>query len=258
METDCKTSIGVVINQEIIPRLLEAHQAGPSAEASPISRQVGPVSEDVVRFAILCVSGRPGEAQEFSNQIIQSGMSAETVFLDLIGPAARYLGAQWEQDQYDFVQVTQGLIRMHEITHRLGYDYLSGPQEPGLSHRILLSSAPGSQHILGPVMISGFFRKAGWQVVLEISSQRSALVHTLAHEWIDIVGISVSTQNQLNDLAGLITALKASAKNPQLGFLVGGAIFGIQNISESSPLLAGAKICSDPAKAVALAETMLG
>jgi MerR family transcriptional regulator, light-induced transcriptional regulator len=257
METDCRTSIGVVINQEIIPRLLEAHQIDPSAATNQASPQQTPVSEDVLAFAQLCVSGRPGQAQEFSNRLVQSGMAAETVFLGLIGPAARYLGSQWEKDQYDFVQVTQGLIRMHEITHRLGYDYLSGPQEAGPCHRILLSSAPGSQHILGPVMISGFFRKAGWQVVLEISSQRSALVHTMAQEWIDVVGISVSTQNQLNDLAGLIGAIRGSAKNRKVGFLVGGAIFSLQNIPEHSPLLAGAKICMDPTEAVTLAKTLL-
>jgi methanogenic corrinoid protein MtbC1 len=257
METDCKTSIGVVINQEIIPRLLQAHQIDPSAATSGHNQPEALASQDVVAFARLCVEGKPGEAQAFCNRRMQAGMAAETVFLGLIGPAARYLGDQWERDLYDFVQVTQGLIRMHEITHRLGYEYQSGPQEAGPSHRILLSSNPGSQHILGPVMISGFFRKAGWQVVLEISSQRSALIHTLANEWIDLVGISISTQSQLNELAGLISALKSSAKNQKVEFMVGGPIFSLQTVSPSSPLLASAHVCNDPIEAVALANQLV-
>lgn len=261
METDCKTSIGVVINQEIIPRLLQAHQIDPDSTTALHDggdRPDGPSQDVVVAFAQRCVDGKPGEAQAFSDRLMQAGMSTEAIFLGLIGPAARLLGAQWEADQVDFVQVTQGLIRMHEITHRLGYEYQSGPQEAGPSHRILLASAPGSQHILGPVMVSAFFRKAGWQVVLEISSQRSSLAHTLAHEWIDVVGISVSTQAQLADLAGLIGALRTSAKNRNLRFMVGGPIFGLQQIAASSPLLAGAVVCNDPVDAVSSAEQLVG
>ena len=257
MESDCKSSIGLVINQEIIPRLLQAHQVHPGQASSAVTGPAQkPASDEVVAFSRLCVEGKSGEAQAFANTLLQRGMTAETIFLDLIGPAARYLGEQWEKDLCDFVQVTQGLIRMHEITHRLGYEYQAGPQTAGGHHRVLLSSAPGSQHILGPVMVSGFFRKAGWQVVLEVSSQKSALLHTLGQEWFDLIGLSISTEAQLQEVSGLVTAVKSHAKNRELRVLVGGPIFSLPRFA-TDQTFGGAYICNDPQAAVFLANRLV-
>ncbi|MEY3669281.1 MAG: cobalamin B12-binding domain-containing protein [Burkholderiaceae bacterium] len=257
MESDCKSSIGLVINQEIIPRLLEAHQVRPGpSSASATTTAHKPASDEVVAFSRLCVEGKAGEAQAFADALLQRGMTAETIFLDLIGPAARHLGVQWEKDLCDFVQVTQGLIRMHEITHRLGYEHQAGPQTAGVHHRILLSSAPGSQHILGPVMVSGFFRKAGWQVVLEISSQKSALLHRVGQEWFDLIGLSISTEAQLQELAGLVTAVRSNAKNKDLQVLVGGPVFSSAGLVNDQ-MYGDAYICNDPQAAVVLADRLV-
>ncbi|MFM1880974.1 MAG: hypothetical protein RLZZ344_1208 [Pseudomonadota bacterium] len=257
MESDCRSSIGQVINEEIIPRLLQAHQshsAASNADREPLVQR--PADEDVITFSRLCVDGKAGEAQAFANALIQRGLTAESIFLDLIGPAARHLGVQWEKDLCDFVQVTQGLIRMHEITHRLGYEHLAGPQTAGPNRRILLASAPGSQHILGPLMVSGFFRKAGWQVVLEMTSQKVALLYRLRDEWFDLIGLSIATESDVQDLPGLVLAIKSAAKNKELLVLVGGAIFSTPQFS-GQKMIGGAHICNDPLSALALADHLL-
>jgi methylmalonyl-CoA mutase cobalamin-binding domain/chain len=157
----------------------------------------------------------------------------------------------WEQDLCDFTEVTCGLVRMHEITHRLGFEYQNGPQLGGDVQRIMLASAPGSQHFLGMTIVSDFFRKAGWDVVIEISLSEKELVHAVSNEWFDVIGISCATEAQLKTLPGLIRALKAASGNPEPGVLLGGPIFTVQ--SHEARSLGADGICVDVKEAVALA-----
>jgi methylmalonyl-CoA mutase cobalamin-binding subunit len=105
-------------------------------------------------------------------------------------------------------------------------------------------------------MVSGFFRKAGWQVVLEISSQKAALLHTVGQEWFDLVGLSISTEAQLQEVTGLVTAMKSNAKNNELQVLVGGPIFSLPRF-ETDQTFGGAYICNDPQAAVTLADRLV-
>ncbi|MDP4735093.1 MAG: cobalamin B12-binding domain-containing protein, partial [Limnohabitans sp.] len=179
------------------------------------------------------------------------GITTDRIFLELIAPAARQLGQMWEQDLCDFTEVTCGLVRMHEITHRLGFEYQNGPQLGGDVQRIMLASAPGSQHFLGMTIVSDFFRKAGWDVVIEISLSEKELVHAVSNEWFDVIGISCATEAQLKTLPGLIRALKAASGNPEPGVLLGGPIFTMQE--HDARRLGADGICVDVKEAVALA-----
>ena len=152
------------------------------------------------------------------------------------------------------LQVTQGLVSMHEVTHKLGFEYQAGPKTEGTNYRIMLSCIPGSMHLLGPVMVSSFFRSGGWQVVLEISPTASELSHAVANEWFDVVGISVSTSDQLPRLKPLITALKRSSRNPSLSVLAGGPVF--QDTSLYADAFGLDFICIDPEEAVQMANLL--
>jgi methylmalonyl-CoA mutase cobalamin-binding subunit len=178
-------------------------------------------------------------------------VTTDRIFLELIAPAARQLGLMWEQDLCDFTEVTCGLVRMHEITHRLGFEYQNGPQLGGDVQRIMLASAPGSQHFLGMTIVSDFFRKAGWDVVIEISLSEKELMHAVNNEWFDVIGISCATEAQLKTLPGLIRALKTASGNPEPGVLLGGPIFTVQQHDARS--LGADGICIDVKEAVALA-----
>ncbi len=87
----------------------------------------------------------------------------------LIAVAARHMGWMWEQDAADFSQVTLGLMRLQHIAHRLGYAYRSGLQAAGRVRRMVIGSAPGSQHLLGlsvslceqMTLLPGLFQKSG-------------------------------------------------------------------------------------------------
>jgi len=251
---DCKQMITSVIDDQIIPRLLHSHQIN-TAKHQPSKAQIRQVTgQEISDFAWLCINNDAALCHEFVDRLLDDGLTNENIFLDLITPAARFLGHQWEEDLYDFGQVTNGLIRMHEITHRLGYEYQDGPQKAGENKRIMLACAPGSQHILGLTILSEIFRKEGWQVVVEISSSGQELLHAVANEWFDVIGISVATEFQLEGLDMLVTNMKSASQNKALAVLLGGPIFTIQQHNASA--FNANEICTDAAAAVKLALLM--
>lgn len=251
-QDECKRSLTEVIETQIIPRLVQAHRVDLS-NASEIDAGPGISPKQLAAFVALSKSSSTPETTQFIDELLHQGVTTERIFLELIAPAARQLGLMWEQDLCDFTEVTCGLVRMHEITHRLGFEYQNGPQLGGDVQRIMLASAPGSQHFLGMTIVSDFFRKAGWDVVIEISLSEKELEHAVSNEWFDVIGISCATEAQLKTLPGLIRALKAASGNPEPGILLGGPIFTLQ---QHDPRALGADgICLDVKEAVALASS---
>jgi methanogenic corrinoid protein MtbC1 len=249
-QDECKRSLTEVIETQIIPRLVQAHRVAlPNANAPAAGPGISP--KQLATFVALSKSSSASETTQFIDELLHQGVTTDRIFLELIAPAARQLGLMWEQDLCDFTEVTCGLVRMHEITHRLGFEYQNGPQLGGDVQRIMLASAPGSQHFLGMTIVSDFFRKAGWDVVIEISLSEKELMHAVNNEWFDVIGISCATEAQLKTLPGLIRALKTASGNPEPGVLLGGPIFTVQQHDARS--LGADGICIDVKEAVALA-----
>jgi methanogenic corrinoid protein MtbC1 len=222
---ECKGSLRSVIETQIIPRLLQSHAAVSASNAQAFHSAYAPTDSDVEAFANLCVDASPEVSMAFVKQLQRDGVSNDDLFLKLMAPAARCLGTWWEEDKTDFTVVTVGLLRMQQITHELGYDYHAAPQSVGRVRRVMLASAPGSQHILGLVMVSEFFRKEGWQVVVEIANTEKEILHAASNEWFDLIGFSVGLVEQLPTLRDLISRTKKASRNPDTPVLLGGPAF---------------------------------
>jgi methanogenic corrinoid protein MtbC1 len=222
---ECKGSLRNVIESQIIPRLLEAHTSLSASNEQAFNSAYAPDSAAVESFANCCVDASPEKASSFVRQLQRDGVSNDDIFLKLMAPAARRLGTWWEEDRTDFTVVTLGLLRMQQLTHELGYDYHAAPQMPGAVRRIMLAAAPGSQHILGLVMVSEFFRKEGWQVVVEIANTEKEIFQAAANEWFDLIGLSVGLVEQIPTLGGLIGRMKKASRNPETPVLLGGPAF---------------------------------
>lgn len=254
-EDVCAGSLRSVIESQIIPRLLEAHPRPGAANAQNFNLAYQPLQADIAAFAELCVSRESEEVLAFIEKLLLDHIDNDSIFLNLIAPAARHLGLMWEAERADFTQVTMGLLRMHQITHRIGYEYQSGPQKAGVSKRVMLASAPGSQHILGLAMVSEFFRKEGWQVVIEVAGTTTALCHAAKNEWFDLIGLSVGVTEQLDQLPALISDLKQQSRNPSIPVLLGGPVFFASDVKAES--LGADGISKDALEGVQLASLLL-
>lgn len=225
MNLHCKNSLLEVIELQIIPRLVDSHSDFAPLELQECIAVYSPSAQEVAAFANLCVQDSARAANHYVDQLVREGFAIQEVFLRLLANTARHLGWMWEQDDADFSQVTLGLMRLQQITHRLGYEYQSGPQTAGNVRRMMMGSAPGSQHLLGLSMVSEFFRKDDWQVVVEIADTQAGLLRTVRNEWFDLVGLSVGLSEQIPLLPKLIVQLKAASRNPDVPVILGGAAF---------------------------------
>ena len=228
-QDDCKDALQSVIEQQIIPRLLNVHQLFPEKLRGAREEAFAGEQQEFQAFTQHCVSGDAQQANRIVDDLMARGLAHDRIFLELITPAARHLGVLWEQDLCDFAQVTCGLAMMHQMIYRLGYESPAGPGVEGESERVMLACAPGSQHFLGLTIVADFFRQSGSEVILEISSSESELLRAVANEWFDVIGISVALQAQLLALPTLIQNLRTHSGNPKVKVVLGGPVFLIQN-----------------------------
>lgn len=183
------------------------------------------------------------------------GLHPENLLLDLIAPAARLLGQSWDEDRLDFTSVTSGLMLMHEIVHAFGYEIHDGPTESGDVRRVMLASAPGSQHLLGLSIVSEFFRNAGWQVVLEISPSGAELARAVSNEWFDLVGLSVALDSQLAELPELVSRLRQASRNPMVPVMLGGPIFVLRELDAEQ--FGAQAVCMDARESIGVAAALM-
>jgi methanogenic corrinoid protein MtbC1 len=247
---ECKDSLQKVVEEQLIPRLLSSQNYSARLSAQDISDSNPEPFPEFNEFTQACREGDSLKVNKIVDALVDQGVVHERIFLELITPAARHLGALWDKDLCSFTEVTCGLALMHQVTYRLGYEFRDGPQAEGLQAHVMLCCAPGSMHFLGATIVADLFRREGATVVIEISSTEQELVRAAANEWFDVIGISVALEAQLLKLPELIARLKKSSGNPHAKVLLGGPIF---LLIDAQPEMFGADaISNNPTEVVAL------
>jgi MerR family transcriptional regulator, light-induced transcriptional regulator len=215
------------IEHEIIPRLMLAHRNPHEClslpEVDAANEQV--TALDVETFARLVLSDDENLAQACVDAMRLKGIAVETIYLELLAPVARHLGSLWEQDLCDFTEVTIGLGRLHQVLRELSPGFSQPLGHGGTGRRILLLPSPGEQHTFGLVMVSEFFRHAGWDVAGGPWEAGADPVTMVRREWFDVVGFSLGSELHLDELAQCIRSVRKAAINRQVGIMVGGPIF---------------------------------
>lgn len=210
------------IETEIIPRLVKAHRA---PGAAPAIVAVRPRAGAVEDLAQIILDNRAGMAAGHIDALRADGVSLETIYLDVLTPAARLLGEWWDADLCDFTQVTIGLWRLQQLMYELSPAFQDDAQRGVQIHRAMLVPVPGSQHTLGLLMVAEFFRRAGWGVWGDPAAAEAELVEAAQTSWFDVVGFSVGAVSQLTNLKAAITAIRRASLNPNIVVMVGGPVF---------------------------------
>lgn len=252
---ECQSSILSIVEAQIIPRLLVSKQIGKPHLTLVSSSKAMPSQKEIETFTDLCVSESSKDAQSFVDDFLDTGLSTEDIFLGLLTPAAKYLGSQWDDDRMDFSQVNLGLVRLHSIANEIRRTSKSGQLVKGKAKNVMIASAPGSMHMLGTTIVADFFRKEDWQVVVAISSSANELVKTVSNEWFDVLGLSLSIDQQLTGLADLIDQFKSLSLNPCMVVMLGGPIFSARKLDAND--FGATCICDNAKHAVDLAVSLL-
>jgi len=212
------------IELHVVPRLVLAHRANQDKRLKCPGNERQPNAE-VEEFARVIVSQDMSRALAFIEARRSRGLSLEAIYLNLLAPAARYLGQLWNEDWCDFTAVTLGLGRLHQIVRELSPAFQNEAKHENHGRQVLLAAAPGEQHTFGLSMVAEFFRRAGWDVTCMSSARCDDLTQLLRDEWFAIVGLSVGCEVKLEGLATKIHALRRASRNRALGIMVGGQVF---------------------------------
>lgn len=215
------------IESEIIPRLMLVHRSG--VNDAPVPQLVdGLIAEiHVLELAQLVLRAESPTISAYVSRIRTAGVSLESLYLDLLAPTARHLGDLWDDDQCDFSEVTLALWRLQQIVYQHSPSF--GTEANGCTggRRILLASVPGEQHSLGLLMVTEFFRRAGWDVHAESPISSADLPGLVASDWFDVAGLSTGSECRLDVLAGSIREIRRASRNRMIRVMVGGPLFVI-------------------------------
>lgn len=214
-----------IIEAETIPRLVLAHQKANGVEDRQPTEDERVSPQAVRELAGLILSPDHRLALEFLQRLRDGGIRRETLFLDLLGPTAKYLGELWEEDLCDFTEVTVGLCRLHQLVREMSPGFLQKSANGDGDRRALLAPVPGEQHTFGLLMVTEFFRREGWDVWGGPSARDQDVLEIVNAQWFSVVGFSVSCDDRLEELTEWIRAIRNASRNPRIGVLVGGRVF---------------------------------
>jgi methanogenic corrinoid protein MtbC1 len=223
----CQASLMQILESQIIPSLLAANEFTEPFYSTDGARTALPTESEISNFAELC-TGLDEEAPNlFVQGLMTEGLNSEAIFLHLLAPAARHLGYLWDEDLCDFSKVTIGLLRMQKITLRLGSDFQEKRKSALEGMRALFAPVPGSQHTLGVLMVSEFFRREGWQVWMELGSSEEKLLAAVKKDWFQVIGLSIGTEAHVESLTDTIRSIRAASANRDVKVLIGGPFLAL-------------------------------
>ncbi|HYW31160.1 MAG TPA: cobalamin-dependent protein [Gemmatimonas sp.] len=213
------------IENDLVPRLMVSHRAGPVPPSLAVAAARQLSDEDLQQFLKVVRGPDDANAATFVQDLVTEGVSIESVYLDLLAPAARQLGTLWQSDECDFVEVTVALGRMQRSLRDLSHVFLADSARPETVGNVLLSCVPGEQHTLGIIMVGEFMLRDGWRVLVGAPYSGNDLHGEVSTEWYDVIGFSVGCESRLSALKREVRRLRAASRNPDVKIIVGGKVF---------------------------------
>jgi len=242
--------IADLIEQSVIPRVVEAHQNDEVPEETRNHWH-----DEAMSFAILAIDADAEELLTRLDMMLSGGTEIEAILLNILAPAARRLGTMWEQDDCDFVDVTMGLWRLQEVVRELSARVPVKTGRAADGYRAVFSAMPGEQHNFGTVIVEDIFRRAGWSTELLLDAQQGALLSAVASARYDLVGLTVSLDAHTERLPSLILAIRSVSRNPRLCILLGGRV--LMDDPQLALRVGADGTAADAQSAVALAERLV-
>jgi len=214
------TEVVKTIKTQIVPKIVLALRRAPAPKPAEEAERQAPTP--VEQFAALALGRDDGAALTHVEELLARGIAVESIFLDLLAPAARQLGELWESDAADFATVTLGVGRLQMIMRRLGDRFVEETNHGHAGESVLLTVIPGDQHSFGLSMVAEFFRRAGWNLCTGPFSTHQELTSLVHNHWFDIVGFSVSSDRRLDALKRNIQDIRRDSRNQNVGIIIGG------------------------------------
>jgi methanogenic corrinoid protein MtbC1 len=234
------------IEAQVLPKLALAHRYDDAGKPGPAA--------DLETFVALVLANDLPACVARIEQLAARGPGLTDICLSVLAPAARRLGAMWDDDLCSFADVTAGLGTLRSVLYRLHEICAPDPMPRDNARRVLLASLSGDRHSFGLQVVSEVFCHAGWDVTVAIAAAEDELIEAVRGRWFAVAGLSVARAEPIGTLGRTIRAIREASRNRAIGVLLGGPA-----LSEAPGLarLAGADATAvDARQAVSRAEDL--
>ncbi|WP_298305796.1 BLUF domain-containing protein [uncultured Erythrobacter sp.] len=191
-------------------------------------RRKHPLSQHVQRVVRDAFEANEAGLGDLFARLAESGWHGDEVASQLLEPAARAMGDAWLSDECSEFELTLGLGILQMAGHAVRYSE-DAENLRSKTYSILLVSAPGEPHMLGPSLLADQFTDAGWSVEMAFPGSDQALANQIEHQRPDALDIGMS---EALSRQGRIAALRETIKHSRtiladqsLVISVGGRLF---------------------------------
>jgi len=171
------------------------------------------------------------KTEQYIAELLNLGMGVDSILLELIPRIARKLGDQWDSDSLSFAEVTIATGRLQKLIYSLDHLFQETRTNASTTHSILVTASPGSDHTLGPLILSNYFTWAGWNVQSESTPSQHFIETTVAKKSLTAIAISIADYDQLDRLPKLIQSIRSKSLNPAIIVLTGGSLYNFDALS---------------------------
>ena len=219
----------LTIDKSVIPLLHAALQKDLRRPAHPLISGEAALHEEVSDFSECLLGGTLSAACDRIDSLRLAGRSLECIFLKLLAPTACHLRDLWSNDLCGFADVVFALCNLQSILRHYAQDFCAEAQALDSGSRILVvtpssDGIDGMTPMFGLMLLSQFFRRDGWDAVIERDLACDHFRQTTG-EWFDLVEVLAANDGQLDEIASGIRKIRRGSPNPALGIIVCGQIF---------------------------------
>lgn len=178
---------------------------------------------EIAAFCDALVEPDPDAALRFIARRRAEGLTRREVYLGYVGAAARKLGEDWDNDRISFADVTIGSGHLYALMRAMKAE--DPPDRTGSEPRryALFATLPHETHGIGITVAAEVFRQSGWEIDLQIGRDHDEIVSIVQQTRAEVIGLSLSTEDRLQDLIRLVLALRLVAPHAIIGVATGDA-----------------------------------
>jgi methanogenic corrinoid protein MtbC1 len=229
---DATEALASVVVRDIVPRLLIDHRSRP-ATSHDRSRPAPFTAREETAFTKAVLAEPIETLRTTIDDYLLDGITAEQILLQLMTPVARRLGALWEADAIDLVDVTIGVQNMQVLVRHLqereGESQVWRPRRRSQSrgaqtNAILLLPAPEEDHAFGLVVLGDVLRRRGFDVFGGLPVSRREMMTLVEARHYAVIGFSISCERHVLSLTRFITRVRTAVRATGTHILVGGQL----------------------------------